>query len=343
MISIVVPIYNVEKYLEQCLDSLRRQTYSDIEIIMINDGSPDNCQKICERYCKLDNRFSLINKQNQGLGLARNTGLQYVQGEYVVFMDSDDYLHDTAIEKLYEAAQLYHADTVIGNFERVNDKGEHLPYGNYSQEFAIYENDAVKKELLPKMFGSCPEGGDTVSMGAVYVLYTTDLIQKNHLCFCSERDFISEDLFFNLDYYCYARKVCILSDELYYYRLNEDSLSSPKRYCANRLEMKQKIYEEGCKRLRQVGIYEETKYRFMKYYFLGICACIRQETPEISGKSKKECKQQIRNICCDKYLMNMLAEYPIKRMGIKQRTFLFLVKHRCTSLLMWLSLFGLLG
>ena len=84
-VSIVVPIYNVEMYLEQCLGSLQNQTYKKLQVILVNDGSSDNSKAICERYCKVDSRFQLINKDNEGLGYARNTGLQYVDGKYVFF------------------------------------------------------------------------------------------------------------------------------------------------------------------------------------------------------------------------------------------------------------------
>ena len=102
LISVVLPIYNVEKYLRRCLDSVVNQTYKNLEILLINDGSTDNCLKICEEYAKSDNRVQVINKNNAGLGMARNTGIDYAKGEYICFFDSDDYIELNTIEKLYK-------------------------------------------------------------------------------------------------------------------------------------------------------------------------------------------------------------------------------------------------
>ena len=103
-VSIIVPIYNVEKYLHQCVDSLLNQTLRDIEVILVDDGSPDSCPHICEEYKKKDIRVKVVHKQNGGLSDARNAGLKLVEGEYVAFIDSDDYVDLHMFEKLYAAA-----------------------------------------------------------------------------------------------------------------------------------------------------------------------------------------------------------------------------------------------
>ena len=91
-VSIIVPIYNVERFLDRCMDSLLNQTLKDIEIIMVDDGSPDNCPQMCDEYAKNDSRVKVIHKKNAGLGMARNSGLEIATGEYVAFVDSDDYV-----------------------------------------------------------------------------------------------------------------------------------------------------------------------------------------------------------------------------------------------------------
>lgn len=108
--SIIVPIYNVEKYLAECLDSLERQTLDDIEIIMVNDGSTDNSGDIAKTYAAQNENFCLINRENGGLSAARNSGLDVARGEYVYFLDSDDFLADDAIEKLYKKAKAENLD-----------------------------------------------------------------------------------------------------------------------------------------------------------------------------------------------------------------------------------------
>lgn len=98
------PVYNVEKYIDRCLNTIRNQTLQNIEIILVDDGSLDSCPQKCDEEARHDNRIKVIHKQNEGLGFARNSGLEIARGEYVYFVDSDDYLHNNAIETLYRAA-----------------------------------------------------------------------------------------------------------------------------------------------------------------------------------------------------------------------------------------------
>ena len=103
-VSIIVPIYNVEKYLHQCVNSLLNQILKDIEIILVDDESPDNCPAMCDEYAKQDSRIKVIHKKNEGLGYARNSGLEIATGEYIAFVDSDDYVELDAYQKLYSIA-----------------------------------------------------------------------------------------------------------------------------------------------------------------------------------------------------------------------------------------------
>lgn len=114
-VSIIVPIHNVEKYIERCTKSLISQTYRDIEILLINDGSPDNSKTICERYEKIDKRIKLYNKENGGLSDARNYGLKRAKGEYILFVDSDDYIESNTVEVLISEMKKDNLDIVAGN------------------------------------------------------------------------------------------------------------------------------------------------------------------------------------------------------------------------------------
>lgn len=116
LISIIVPIYNVEKYLRKCIESLINQTYKDIEIILIDDGSPDNCGQICDEYVKNDNRIRVVHKKNAGVSEARNDGIKLSKGDYIAFVDSDDYVEKNFIEILYDNAIKNNADVSICNY-----------------------------------------------------------------------------------------------------------------------------------------------------------------------------------------------------------------------------------
>lgn len=128
LISVIVPVYKVEKYLNRCIDSIVNQTYSDLEIILVEDGSPDNCQKICDDWCDKDNRIRTIHKTNEGLSSARNTGLEQAKGEYICFVDSDDWIEKEMVETLYNACKENKTllsvcgRYIVSNGEKIKDK-----------------------------------------------------------------------------------------------------------------------------------------------------------------------------------------------------------------------------
>jgi glycosyltransferase involved in cell wall biosynthesis len=150
MVSVIVPVYNVEKYLNKCLETVVNQTYKDVEIILINDGSTDNSGKICELWASSDKRIKYIEKENEGLGPTRNLGIRIARGEYVLFIDSDDWWEYDAIEKLYELATTHDADIVYMNFYFSEyDKEGNLIERPHIRHFTI--NGAVDAKSFPKI------------------------------------------------------------------------------------------------------------------------------------------------------------------------------------------------
>ena len=136
-ISVVVPVYNVEKYLRECLDSLANQTFEDFEVICVNDGSDDSSPDILEEYASEDERFKIVSQENKGLSGARNTGMNYIKGRYLLFLDSDDWLELNALELLYNHANALNSEMVI------------FPYRYFNQETKQYEeNDFTKLNMF---------------------------------------------------------------------------------------------------------------------------------------------------------------------------------------------------
>lgn len=123
-VSIVVPVYKVEEYIDRCLDSLLNQTLKDIEIILVDDGSPDNCPKICDEYAQKDARVRVVHKQNEGLGYARNSGMEVAVGEYIAFVDSDDFVDIRMFEELYDVARGNDSDVVYCNIYKYYNEGK---------------------------------------------------------------------------------------------------------------------------------------------------------------------------------------------------------------------------
>ena len=157
LISIIVPVYNVEKYLEKCVKTLMEQSYKNIEIILVDDGSTDSSGKLVDRLANNDARITVVHKKNAGLGMARNTGLDYATGKYVAFIDSDDYTDVNMIQKLHNALEEYNSDTSYCGYTMAYDSGEFVSVPAYynRQVFCdeeIIDNDDL--EVIQNEFGS---------------------------------------------------------------------------------------------------------------------------------------------------------------------------------------------
>ena len=168
MISIIIPIYNVEKYLSKCIESLVGQTYKDIEIILINDGSPDHCLSICEQYSKKDNRIIVIDQENKGVSAARNAGLKMAKGEYIGFVDPDDWIAVDMYEGLHSVIKQSDVDMVICGYEYYSEDGAL----DEKRKYPIRENEIInQKEVMNRFFDMPP----TIRHGVVNKLFKKEL------------------------------------------------------------------------------------------------------------------------------------------------------------------------
>lgn len=151
-ISVIIPAYNAEKYIEKCIQSIIKQDYRDFEIIIVNDGSTDDTKAICEKYVKLDNRIKLVNTENRGAGSARNTGISKASGRYISFIDADDYICEDYYTRMYEMLKEEDADIVEGHYKRVSGydeniftkTGEQKEYTNMEKLLVLYGDDEVE-------------------------------------------------------------------------------------------------------------------------------------------------------------------------------------------------------
>lgn len=338
LISVIVPVYNVENYLRQCLESLRTQTYTNIEVIMVDDGSQDSSGKICDEYAEKFNNFYIVHKENAGLGMARNTGLEHIKGEFVVFLDSDDYLDPDCIRILYEKLRQNHVDMCKGGFKRVLDSGEIVSKRDYQNEF--FEGEKAKLELLPRMIGSSPSRHDNIEMCVWGAIYNVEPIKKYGLKFPSERELISEDLVFNIDYMQYANGACTISEMAYNYRVNLNSLSTS--YRNDRFEASKHFYLEMKRKLEKLGYDRMTMLRLDRMFFVYLRMCIGQEKSATSKNKREISINNIDKICSDATVRKTIAEYPIKDLGFKQRLFLSLLRHKMNGILYFIAKKGVL-
>lgn len=228
-ISIVIPVYNVEKYLDKCVQSARHQTLQDIEIILVDDESPDDCPQMCDEYAKTDSRIKVVHKKNGGLGFARNSGIEVATGEYITFLDSDDFVDLNTYEHLYNIAKAKSLDAIYYKFKRFSYENEVIPCETTS-EINTYKGDDIK-ELMLDIIASEPTAkvDHKIQCSSCTAMYRMDIIKENNVRFHSERELISEDLIFNLDYLKHAQKVAFNNGEHYHYRVNPSSLTGTIR------------------------------------------------------------------------------------------------------------------
>lgn len=212
MISIIIPIYNVEKYLEKCLDSILNQTYKNLEIILIDDGSTDNSPNICNSYCEKDKRIKIIHKNNEGVSSARNKGIELSKGKYIVFIDSDDYVSNEHIEVLYDCIISNNVDLVISNLIDISEDG--IILNNEEKESFLMNKDQCLKELLSE---------DNFYHLCCGNIYRKDLLEKIRFN-CKYR--IAEDLDFLYRYIKQISSAYFLSKNTYYYLKREGSATN---------------------------------------------------------------------------------------------------------------------
>lgn len=217
--SVVVPMYNVESYLDECVNSVRQQTLEDIEIILVDDGSPDRCGEMAEEYAKLDNRIKVIHRANGGLGPARNSGMEAAKGEYIGFVDSDDWIEPDMYERLYSAAISANADVVYTGLKTVS----HGRVGTVLEHpFAgrTLKGSEEIFELRKGFYGAGPARvkDEPVLVSADVAGYRRSFIEENQLRFMAVR---SEDKFFN-NYVCrVANTITCISGTPYCYRKDD--------------------------------------------------------------------------------------------------------------------------
>ena len=187
-VSIIVPIYNVERYLDRCIQSLANQTLHDIEIILVDDESPDNCPVMCDVYEARDSRIKVVHKKNGGLGMACNSGLEVAKGEYVAFCDSDDWVELNTYELMYNAAVRANADVVYTGIQTIDDAGVVKTMNSYDT-FEVLTDKACIQSFAMDMISSSAEDPieSHIAMSAKIVLYRRSIIESNNLRFVSER------------------------------------------------------------------------------------------------------------------------------------------------------------
>ncbi len=251
LLSVIIPVYNVEKYLESCVQSVINQTWKNLEIILVDDGSTDNSPTLCDRLASSDCRIKVIHKKNEGLGYTRNCALQYANGDYISFLDSDDTLdlhtYETCIHKMKEV----NADACYFGRKTFDSEGNYTVNTNIPDKL-LYRGDEIAKEYSKHYIGwlQNEQKYPYIRESACCALYRGNIIREHNLIFPSERECLSEDAFFNMDICRLASTILIIPENFYNYRYNPNSLTT---------KYDQKKFE------KTVGYYTKLKEYILKF------------------------------------------------------------------------------
>ena len=222
-VSVIVPVYQVEAYLARCIDSILAQTFTDYELILVNDGTKDGCPAIMEVYAKKDARIRLVHKENGGLSSARNAGLDIARGKYIAFVDSDDYIEPTLLEDTVAAAEHTGAEQVLFNYRIVDRNGAHEPYLHFNDE--VIDVDAYGlANYFYDYWMPYKHGQEAWSK-----LYRRDVIETHDLRYAPNNEIFAEDTLFSAMYLLHTHKIAALSAAYVNYVQRGDSLMAMKK------------------------------------------------------------------------------------------------------------------
>ncbi len=296
-VSVIVPIYNVEPYINRAIDSLVNQTLKDIEIILVDDGSPDNCGKIADRYAAQNANIIVIHQENGGVSDARNAGLKKATGEYIGFADPDDYAEPDMFEKLYNSAKENESDLVLCGYKEVFSP-------NYS---LLRENKIEKKE--GDMF-DIAYGNVCADLGA-YVwnkLYKASIIKDNNLAFPKDINIV-EDTVFLFDFIKYAKSYSFINAPLYNY------IRQPKSICAVYKPDRFEFYKLAANHIEKIAetfdndFTEKVIKQNRKNELLNLLDTIDVQSGPRNGVSAGERYKEMCRLAKDEHLIKLINEH----------------------------------
>ncbi len=300
VVSIIVPVYNVEAYLDECIQHVMNQTYTEWELILIDDGSRDHSPQICDSYAERDDRIKVIHQINAGVCKARNAGLQVASGKFVLFCDSDDWMDLNALSFFVKEQSNSDADLVFGDMCNVT-KTRSRQVRLFNQDFDICGDEICRKIMCACIgygYNPYPANPFAISgLGSVgNKLYKLDIIRKEKIKFTSETNGIYEDNLFTIQYLSKIKRVCYKSELVYYYRQTEGS--SIHKFRPESLDTSNKIF----KRVLEIINSQKERDVFEKAFYVLVIRRLSEElrvyyfhkdNPQLSKTSRKELGERI--------------------------------------------------
>lgn len=270
------------------------------------------------------NILYIVHKKNAGLGYARNTGIDCATGEYICFVDSDDYVAADMVEKTYKCAEQYNADIVLYGYNVVDSNGKKVKECIPKPYKTFYKNEEIQKYVLPNMIATDPNAGDEFWMSMCGGLFSMRLINEANWRLASERDIISEDVYSLLQLYNSVTSVAFLAEPFYYYCANMGSLTHTLR--VDRYEKIKDFYDRAINECEKLGYSEEIKLRLSKPYMDNTMAALKMILQ--SDLITKQKKDMFMDIVKDKHLHRVIKNVNMKKMTLKKRLFWQAVRYK---------------
>lgn len=324
-LSVVIPVYNAESYLERCITSILNQTYSNIEVILVDDGSKDGSGVLCDSYAAKHENISVIHTVNQGAGQARNTGIKASTGELIAFVDADDYIEPQMYEDLIGKLIEQEVNAVYCGYY-TERKGVRKP-GLTDIPEAVYRSIY----LLESMIGSLPkeQNEHDFTISSCNAVYRKNIICKHNIEFADcDR---CEDLIFNIQFLSVGGYIYYLDNKYYIYTQNEQSASH--KYSFDSLEKEKKVYKKVTGILKKKELDEKFQLRYDRLFLGRIRICIRQEANRNDTWNIVEKVSNIKKIVNDGLVEAIIKKYPYHSNPLKLRIFHSSLKNKWIGLL----------
>ncbi|MFZ7942505.1 glycosyltransferase [Neobacillus sp. 19] len=320
-ISVIVPMYKVEKHIKKCIENLKNQSLKDIEIIIVDDGSPDNCGKIADDYAETDKRIRVIHKENGGVSSARNAGIKVARGEYIGFVDPDDWIEPVMFEEMYKTAK-------DNNSDLCRCKGYYQINGNFKIAEDIIDNfhdrDVFESQYISRLFSTKSFSIQDRIPSAVWLcIFSRKLILEHNLLFSHDLT-IGEDTLFNMEATFHCNKLSICEGKFYHYLIND--VSATKAYSNNLFD---NLYASW---LSYKNFFEKNYYNQDIDDRLKMCIinfAIQSIINETRAKNTVfKSLSEILNICNNKELNLALSDVNVKTIPLKDRLKVFMMKYK---------------
>lgn len=326
-ISIIVPVYNVEKMLKKCIESICNQTYKRLEIILVDDGSSDRCPQLCDDLAEKDKRIKVIHKENGGAASARNSGLDIATGDYIAFVDSDDYIDYNMYEEMMKINEQYNCDIVMCDCYKENGKDKCVFTHNIRKGY--YNKQMLLKEYFPTLLMTNTVDYPPTISNCV-CLFKMNLLNNNNIRYKEGMRF-SEDLLVGSQAMYYAKSFYYMKEQCYYhYMMNENSVTHT--YYDNKWYLMRQLYDAINEFFGKVEEYDFQRQIDLSLLYI-VYHCIGNVKK--SGLSKKEIKDKILFILNDRDVRIMFSRLKINSLDVswKLKIITFVYKYRIRDFL----------